>query len=365
MTTPRRSSSPPLRSSDEQHRGDPKNLITAATDERVRLLLPTSQRAVPPTTARRQRRAITAYGVLWAVGALPGLLGLGSEWTAAGLGLALPGGGLAYGGHPVLAVTAALAVVLSVFIWWATGPTVLPPLVWLGTAVLGGVLTDRGAGTTTPQLVVLAVGPVLILAPVVVHRFRHASQVRAGARLNERLANVEFVITGPPGLDVRAPVVEHSEDDLAHLRYALDLALQPVDSFEGFTKIDQFREAATRYQLNALGYGLSMSQFTRTPAFTGYLAEAQRNAIEKMLDRRVWGYWALRERVGQPRSGPRPDRQQREHHADRLPRRHGRDVRVAQRRPLLASGRSDLPLERRRRLPARLRRRWRRRSTAA
>lgn len=35
-----------------------------------------------------------------------------------------------------------------------------------------------------------------------------------------------------------------------------------------------------------------MSQYTRTPAFTGYLAEAQRNAITKMCDKRVWGYWA-------------------------------------------------------------------------
>jgi hypothetical protein len=35
-----------------------------------------------------------------------------------------------------------------------------------------------------------------------------------------------------------------------------------------------------------------MAQYTRTPAFSGYLAEAQRNAIEKMLLRKVWGYWA-------------------------------------------------------------------------
>lgn len=92
---------------------------------------------------------------------------------------------------------------------------------------------------------------------------------------------------------MRVPVTEHSEADLAHLRYSLDLALQPPDSFDGFVTIDQFREAALRYQLNALSYGLSMSQFTRTPAFTGYLAEAQRNAIEKVLDRRVWKYWSL------------------------------------------------------------------------
>lgn len=102
--------------------------------------------------------------------------------------------------------------------------------------------------------------------------------MHAGAEINERLRDVDFVVTGPPGLDTRVPVTEHTPEDLAHLRYALDLALQPLDSFAGFTKIDQFREAATRYQLNALSYSLSMAQFTRTPAFTGYLAEAQRNA---------------------------------------------------------------------------------------
>ncbi|WP_183093134.1 linalool dehydratase/isomerase domain-containing protein [Nocardioides stalactiti] len=266
-------------------------MTTMTTDQTVRLLLPTHTRALPPVTARRQRRAILTYGALWALGALPGLLDLGAAWTAAGLGLALPGGGLLWGGHPVLAVAAVLVLVLSVFTWWATGPTVLPPLVWLGTAGLGAALADPGSSAA--QTAALVAGPALVVAAAVVHRFRHARQVRAGARLNERLAEVDFVITGPPGLDVRVPVAEHTEADLAHLRYGLDLALQPLDSFEGFTRIDQFREAATRYQLNALGYGLAMSQFTRTPAFSGYLAEAQRNAIEKMLDRRIWGYWAL------------------------------------------------------------------------
>ncbi|MCW2751853.1 MAG: ldi 1, partial [Aeromicrobium sp.] len=69
---------------------------------------------------------------------------------------------------------------------------------------------------------------------------------------------------------------------------------------------DQYREAALRYQLNALSYGLSMSQFTRTPAFSGYLAEAQRNAIEKMLQRKVWGYWAKENAWGNLRWDPEP-----------------------------------------------------------
>ena len=258
-------------------------------DRTVRALLPERSGPIPPVTARRLRRAVGAYAVVWLLGALAGLV-TGPSWTAAGLGLAFPGGGLLYGGHPVLAGTALVAVLAAVMTWWAMGPTVLPPLVWIASAGLGGAIA--GPGTAWGHAVALAVGPALIVAAVAVHRVRFARQVRVGAALNARLRDVGFVVTGPPGLDVRLPVAEHTKDDLGHLRYALDLALQPLDSFVGFTRIDQFREAAVRYQLNALSYSLSMSQFTRTPAFTGYLAEAQRNAIDKMLDRRVWGYWA-------------------------------------------------------------------------
>ncbi|MEZ0578464.1 hypothetical protein [Nocardioides sp. MH1] len=274
-------------------------MTAVASDERVRLLLPTPQRAVPATTARRQRRAIVVYGALWSLGLLTVLLDASAGWRAAGLGLALPGGGLAAGGHPVLGALALGGFLLAIFVWWATGPTVLPPLVWLGTAALGAALAHDGS--TGAPVAVLLTGPALIVLARATYLVRHARQVRVGAAVNERLAQVEFVITGAPGLGIRVPVAEHTEDDLAHLRFALDLALQPLDSFEGFTRIDQFREAATRYQLNALGYALSMSQFTRTPAFGGYLAEAQRNAIEKMLDRRVWGYWALENAWGNVR----------------------------------------------------------------
>lgn len=260
-------------------------------DRRVTVLLPTPRAALPPVTARILRRTVLAYAVVWVIGLLPSLVGAGDGWVAAGLGLTVPGGGLLYGGHPVLAVVAFVAVLVSVTMWWSMGPTVLPPLVWLATAALSAPATGDGSDAT--RIVVLAAGPAVIVLLALVHRIRHAGHVRAGAKINAKLRETEFVITGPPGIDTRLPVAESSADDLARLRYALDLALQPLDSFEGFTRIDQFREAATRYQLNALSYCLSMSQFTRTPAFSGYLAEAQRNAITKMLDRRVWGYWAL------------------------------------------------------------------------
>lgn len=260
-------------------------------DTRVRALLPTPAAAVPPVTRRRIRRDLAVYAVLWLAGLLPVLLEVPARWAATGLGLTLPGAGLWYGGHPVLAVIALLGVGFAVVLWWMLGPVLLPPLVWLVSAALGGALAhDSRPGVAAVCLLVV---PLATTATYAVHRIRHARHARRGAQLNERLAQVEFTVTGSPGPDVRVPVAEHTPDDLAHLRFALDLALQPLDRFDGFDRLDQFREGALRYQLCALGWSLSMANFTRTPAFTGYLAQAQRNAIEKQLDRKVWGYWAL------------------------------------------------------------------------
>lgn len=99
---------------------------------------------------------------------------------------------------------------------------------------------------------------------------------------------------------------ESSPDELASARALLDLALQPLDRWDGFLHLEQLGSSALRYQLNVIGYALAMSQHTRTPAFTGYLAEAQRNAIDKMRDPKVWGYWALESLVGYQRWNPDP-----------------------------------------------------------
>ena len=101
-------------------------------------------------------------------------------------------------------------------------------------------------------------------------------------------------------------VVELTPDEIELERFLLDLALQPLDNFDGFTHIEQYGLAALRYQLSYLQYALAMVQYTRTPAFTGYLVEAQSNAIEKMRDKRVWGYWAHENLIGYQRWSPDP-----------------------------------------------------------
>lgn len=106
--------------------------------------------------------------------------------------------------------------------------------------------------------------------------------------------------------DSHFETIESTDTDLASLRYLLDLALQPIDQFAGFTRLEQIGSSAYRYQLNFVQYALAMSQMTRTPAFTGYLAEAQRNCILKMCERRVWRYWATENLLGNFRWNPDP-----------------------------------------------------------
>jgi len=265
-----------------------------SSDERRTVLLPEPADPVAPVTARRMRRALLVYAAIWVLGLLPAALGAGDDLVTFGLGLVLPGGGFAFTGSEVLAASAFVAFGVSLLVWWAAGPVVLPPVVWLASAGLAVLTTGSTADPVdAAQVAVAAIVPLAVLAAAATHRVRYAAQLRTREQLNERLAEVEFTITGAPALHTDLPVAESTPTDLAHLRYALDLALQPLDSYDGFTVIDQFREAAVRYQLTALSNGLAMSQFTRTPAFSGYLAEGQRNAIEKMLQRRNWGYWAL------------------------------------------------------------------------
>lgn len=96
--------------------------------------------------------------------------------------------------------------------------------------------------------------------------------------------------------------------DLAHQRWLLDLALQPLDRFDGFDRLDQFSFSALRYQLNFAQYALAMAQRHHTPAFHGYLSAAQRNLIEKVLQPPVWRYWRWENLWGNLDPNPDPIR---------------------------------------------------------
>jgi len=101
-------------------------------------------------------------------------------------------------------------------------------------------------------------------------------------------------------------VEEMSAEDVASMRFLLDRALQPIERFDGFDWIEQFQTSAVRYQVMGMSYALSVAQAARLPALRGYLFQAQRNLIDKMMDHRIWRYWALENAWGNLRLDPDP-----------------------------------------------------------
>lgn len=255
---------------------------------------PSDAGAHGPLTRARLRRTALAYAALCVLGALPLLLGAGAAWQAMGIGLWFPGAGfLAVGGWPLLLLPLSLALfAAAVFIWFATGNVLLPPFIWLAAAVGAGLLTQ---GSVMPWAWPAAIA--LAIAGAAWQAYRLRGQLRT--RLARRASRVAFLPTAVATLDShmapRPPEGDREipEEQLAALRYSLDRALQPVNEFGGFDRIDQFQPAAWRYQINHLGIGLSSVQAHYTPNFHGYLSTAQTNLIEKYLDPRVWRYWVL------------------------------------------------------------------------
>ena len=232
------------------------------------------------------------YAAMCILGLLPAILGMPSSIQAAGLGLWIPGGGfLAVGGWAILLFAVTLALfALAVFAWFGAGMVIAPIIVWLGSALLAGLMARGQTWFLAPYLVTAIVAGIGIYAYQ-----RH--QARKTAELATLEARKRIIATAiAEAIEVAAPVPGMAEreltpDDLASSRYALDRALQPVGQMNGYDKVDQFQTAALRYQINHLGYGLGMLQCMYTPSFHGYLSQAQRNLIELYLDRRIWGYW--------------------------------------------------------------------------
>ncbi|MFD6217550.1 linalool dehydratase/isomerase domain-containing protein, partial [Nocardia salmonicida] len=253
-------------------------------------LLPRASPFIPRATRWKLSVSVSICLAIWGTGALLAAVGPLHARTAA-MALMLPGGGHLASGHIYRAIFALSAFGLSMLIWWMIGAVIAPIIVWLGIlveATLGhshAPLSVAGAWVTAGSV------PAILGSSLVVYSVRRYRQRATARTLNHELASVRFFRTAVPSTTEPA-VSEASADDLAHLRFAIDLALQPLDEFTGFDRRDQFREAALRYQLCILGYALSMYRYTHTPAFSGYLDEAQQKAIVKMGNKQVWGYWA-------------------------------------------------------------------------
>ena len=277
-------------------------------------LIPTRSDNLGPLTRERLRRLALAYAAIAFSGLVLAQFATGTGTQAFGLGLVFPGGGFihfATGGaagvvaHLAYALLSLLLFVVSLLLWFGTGNQLAPPVVWLGSA-LGAALMAHPHTLTGSSLLVVGLSALTVVGGVRQFR-RNVAQRRA--RLASRNAVLEDwpVVATPRDAGGRLPAVgELSPDDLAALRFALDRALQPVDAFEGFDIIEQFQPSALRYQINNLGYVLSLANYTHLPAMHAWLHQAQRNLIEKKQAHRVWQYWGLENLWGNFSRNPDP-----------------------------------------------------------
>ncbi|MEZ5169957.1 MAG: hypothetical protein R3A49_04335 [Acidimicrobiia bacterium] len=266
-------------------------------------LIPLRRRVTGPVVTSRLRRTMLGFAVVWALAALPLLLDARPGWKAFGLGLFVPGGGFLYTSDILLLVVTLVVFALACFAWFGSGMIVAPPAVWVGAAGLAVARVHSGLWDWAEWLV-----PTLTLAGVAVGLLVRRSAFRSAARrAEERNRYLADLVTRPASAPPER-IPESSAEDLRAARFLLDRALQPLGSFDGYDWIDQFQTAAVRYQLNFSQYALGLMQQERTPAFSGYLSLAQRNLIEKMLDRRIWGFWRWENLWGNFDANPDPIR---------------------------------------------------------
>jgi hypothetical protein len=265
------------------------------------LRFPDRQRVWGPLTRARLSRSLAAYLLVAGCGTALQAPTAAPALRAFGLGLVVPGGGFLFwaggdlasqAGHVALALLSLAAVAGAAGLWFATGNFLSPFAVWLLTALGAGAMGlaghPHGMWEAASGLVPLAATATLVGVGGIglVHgRVGLARRRERNARLAERRPVEPVPAAERPN--------ELSAEDLQLMRLLLDRALQPVERFDGFEWLDQFQTAAVRYQINVVSYALSAAQFSRTPAFQGYLTEAQRRLAAKQQDPRVWGYWRL------------------------------------------------------------------------
>jgi hypothetical protein len=256
-----------------------------------------------PVIRRYRIRTFLIWAVLAALGLLPTLLRAPAGWQAAGLGMWFPGAGFLSGSLWWATVLTLVLFPVSMALWVLCGGFIFPILVWLGSAGLSSLTVGEQSWRPAGVIVPLITAAVFATAAGYFALDRRQAS-RKAATVATQLAHIEFVAP-----DAKCPPVgELSAEDLREMRYLVDLVLQPIDRFDGFNTIDQFREAAYRYPLVSINHALAALQVNYAPAFDGYLRQAQQNAIIKMTDRRVWHYWRVENFLGNLKLGADPIR---------------------------------------------------------
>jgi Linalool dehydratase/isomerase len=252
--------------------------------------IPARSKPHGPLTAARLRRFYAFLAVFFAAGIAPLVLGLSAPWQAFGLGLIFPGAGFLYAGGFGGVIFAALTVAffaVVMFLWWARGPILAPPAVILASALLAAAWIGDGGGVAWLGYAIPAAVAGLHLYLALGRRAKFAEQQAKGIAINALIAKAQPILVDAPIEAAR----EMPDSQVAEFRRMLDLALQPVDSWNGFSMDDTWQDGALRYQICTMSWNLAFGQYTQLPAFHGYLNTAQENLIRKHVDRKTWNYW--------------------------------------------------------------------------
>jgi hypothetical protein len=252
--------------------------------------IPTRTAPHGPLTAYRLRRLYAFLALEFLLGIAPLLLGWSSGWKAFGLGMIFPGAGFLYAGGLLGVVFAAISLAVFaviMFLWWARGPILAPPTVVIVSALLSAAWIGESGGVPVLGYVIPAAVSGLHLYLAFKRRTGFAEQQAKGAAINTLLAKAEPILVDAP---IEA-AGEMPDSQVVEFRRMLDLALQPVDSWNGFTMDDTWQDGALRYQICTMSWNLAFGQYTQLPAFHGYLNTAQENLIRKHIDRKTWNYW--------------------------------------------------------------------------
>ena len=272
----------------------------------------TDKTAIGPVTKSRLQLTFMKYLVLFLIGNCLAILP-NAQLASLGLGITFPGAGflLHAGGdwanalvHAGLFFGTVFAFVVALFLWVATGNLIAPLLVWIGSAVYAATMNHEQHW----ELATVVVPAAIIIAGITLfvrnqRKVKHLEAERT--RINQYLKN-KTTVTTPLNSQGLPNIQELPAESTPLLRFMLDRALQPLDTFHGFDRLDEFREAAKRYQLCNSSYALSLMQYNHTPAFRGYLSQAQENLSLKMQDHRCWSYWRYENMWGNFKTNPDP-----------------------------------------------------------
>ena len=251
-----------------------------------------------PAVRALLRRAGIGAAIIGGVAVVVSALSKRPGTRALALGALSPGAGYLYTRSPLRFFATLVGFATSLVAWFGSGNIVLPPLLWVAAAFNARKQAIRGRKTWNGARVAVPAALLSAAAAGTVARRRafRAAQDRGRTRA-QYLSNVPRIDPRPKG-PKDSVSSELSTDDLATLRSLFDRALQPLDKFDGFTKVDQFQTSAIRYQLNFMQWALAMAQLHYTPSFHGYLSAAQRNLIDKLTLPPIWRYWAFEQTWG-------------------------------------------------------------------